>query len=327
MKLEEIGFYTLSDHRAKTAWVDTPLSRCELILTSRCNLNCTYCRGLRDCDKGDMPVNKAVDVLHHWCREGLRNVRFSGGEPTLYGGLPYLVDVCRRGGVERIAVSTNGTAPLNVYQELIDAGVNDFSISLDSGCCSTSTKMSGGVNTVLGKASEAIGWLSKRAYVTTGIVFTEDNISEAESVVRYAHDLGVADIRVIPSAQYNQALNALTGLESEILAAHPILRYRVENISRGNFVRGICSDDYHKCPLALDDMAIAGDSHYPCIIYMREMGAAIGKVSKNMRAERLEWFKRHDTHKDPICRRNCLDVCVDYNNRWRDTNRHGDSAE
>ena len=38
MKLEEIGFYTLNDDRAETAWIDTKLSRCELVLTSRCNL-------------------------------------------------------------------------------------------------------------------------------------------------------------------------------------------------------------------------------------------------------------------------------------------------
>lgn len=320
MKLEEIGFYTLSDYRARTAWVNTPLTRCEMILTDRCNLRCTYCRGLRDSDKGDLPVNKAVDTLNHWCREGLRNVRFSGGEPTLYGALPYLVDVCKRWGVERIAVSTNGMASENTYRELLDAGVNDFSISLDSGCCAMAEKMAGGVPNVLGRVMETIKYLAKRTYVTTGIVFNEDNVSEAANVVQLAHDLGVSDIRVIPSAQYNRALDSLVQTDESVLERHKILKYRVENLKNKRSVRGISDTDYHKCPLVLDDMAVAGDSHYPCIIYMREMGAAIGKVSKNMREERLEWFNKHDTHSDPICRRNCLDVCVAYNNKWRDTN-------
>lgn len=36
-----------------------------------------------------------------------------------------------------------------------------------------------------------------------------------------------------------------------------------------------------------------------------------------MRIERLEWFKNHDCKKDKICRNNCLDVCIDYNNKYQ----------
>ena len=39
-----------------------------------------------------------------------------------------------------------------------------------------------------------------------------------------------------------------------------------------------------------------------------------------MRAERLEWACNHDCMRDPICAANCLDVCVDYNNRVQNTN-------
>jgi len=44
MDLKEIGFYTLSDDRAKQASETSPLQRCELILTARCNFRCPYCR-------------------------------------------------------------------------------------------------------------------------------------------------------------------------------------------------------------------------------------------------------------------------------------------
>ena len=47
---------------------------------------------------------------------------------------------------------------------------------------------------------------------------------------------------------------------------------------------------------------------------MREGGNAIGNISHNMRKERIEWMKKHDSHKDPICRKNCLDVCISLNN-------------
>lgn len=63
-------------------------------------------------------------------------------------------------------------------------------------------------------------------------------------------------------------------------------------------------------------MAVNQGLHYPCIIYMREGGKAIGKVGDNMRAERKAWYENHDTHCDPICKKNCLDVCTEYNTRF-----------
>ena len=48
MKLEEIGFYTLDDERAKHASETSPLWRCELLLTNKCNFHCPYCRAFYD---------------------------------------------------------------------------------------------------------------------------------------------------------------------------------------------------------------------------------------------------------------------------------------
>ena len=100
-----------------------------------------------------------------------------------------------------------------------------------------------------------------------------------------------------------------------LLDVHPILKYRVQNILAGRNVREILESDTNKCPLVLDDMAVMGDYHFPCVIYMRERGEPIGKVSKNMRQERFEWFKKHDSKKDKICVTNCLDVCIAHNNK------------
>jgi molybdenum cofactor biosynthesis enzyme MoaA len=83
-----------------------------------------------------MPFYNAKKVLNLWIAEGLKNVRFSGGEPTLYPHIEKLVEHCKGNNVERIAISTNGSANWDKYQALIDAGVNDFSVSLDA-CCSS----------------------------------------------------------------------------------------------------------------------------------------------------------------------------------------------
>jgi MoaA/NifB/PqqE/SkfB family radical SAM enzyme len=317
--LDNIGFYTLSDERARLASKTSPLYRCELILTDRCSFRCPYCRGLRSDLVGDIPPLQAYKTIKLWIKDGLKNIRFSGGEPTLYPKLADLVSVCRKGNIERIAISTNGASKLSLYENLIKIGVNDFSISLDA-CCSSLGNTMAGIHGIWAKVVSNIRALSKLTYVTVGMVFTESNIDSCVDNVMFADSLGVSDIRVIPSAQYNQALTKLSNLPEDVLDKYPILKYRVENINNNLHVRGIGDNDCSKCPLVLDDMAVAGNKHFPCTIYMREYGDCIGTVGKHMRQQRFEWFKEHNTKNDKICRENCLDVCVQYNNTYMDTN-------
>lgn len=319
MKLEEIGFYTLCDSRAYNASTTSPLWRCELLLTDSCNFRCPYCRGLRKDMAGSLPFEQAKYTVDLWCRDKLKNIRFSGGEPTMYEGLIELVKLARFGGVERIALSTNGSADFTEYEELIKAGVNDFSISLDGCCASVGDSMSGGIKGSWDRVVESIKRISERTYCSVGMVFTEENIDGCVESVKFADSLGVADIRVIPSAQYNKALLLLSKLDDSILSRHKILKYRIDNIKAGRHVRGITESDRHKCWLALDDMAVVQGYHFPCIIHLREGGDPIGKVCPTMREDRFMWIKRHDPYLDPICRKNCLDVCIDYNKKASET--------
>ena len=315
--LSEIGFYTLSNERVKNACSTSPLWRAELILTGRCNFKCPYCRSVGG---DDMPYWQAAMTVREWCKQGLKNIRFSGGEPTLYKGLTDLVKLAKTHNVERIAISTNGASSMRRYEELLEAGVTDFSISLDACCAADGDTMAGGRPGAFDKVVTTIRELSKKTYVTVGVVLTEDNKASAEKIIEFADSLGVSDIRVIPAAQAGQQLPALN-VREDILAKYPILRYRINNLANGVAVRGLNDGDARSCGLVLDDMAVMGDKHYPCIIYLRESGEPIGIVGPNMRAEREEWYAKHDGKKDPICSKNCLDVCVDYNNNHAFYNR------
>jgi uncharacterized radical SAM superfamily Fe-S cluster-containing enzyme len=108
--LESIGFYTLEDNRAKSLSINSPLWRCELILTDACNFKCLYCRGLKRKFKGTIPIDRAKVIVDLWAKDGLKNIRFSGGEPTLYKKLPELIKHTKKSGIARIAISTNGSA-------------------------------------------------------------------------------------------------------------------------------------------------------------------------------------------------------------------------
>lgn len=310
--LKDIGFYTLSDDRAKNSSMTSPLKRCELVLTGRCTFNCPYCRHVGG---ADIPLAQARATVNLWCDEGLENIRFTGGEPTLYKGLGELVSLAKDRGVKRIALSTNGAVALRRYLELIKLGVNDFSISLDACCAEDGDKMAGDRRGSFKRVVKNIREISAISYVTVGVVLTADNKERAEDVIRFADTLGVQDIRVIPAAQDGERLPVLE-LNESLLRKYPILRYRVNNIASNTPVRGLINGDSRRCGLVLDDMAVMGDKHYPCIIHLREGGKPIGTMGASTRKDRLEWFKTHDSHQDPICARNCLDVCANYNNKF-----------
>ncbi len=316
MKLENIGFYTLSNSRALNVSGVSPMKRCELILTDKCNFKCPYCRGLKN--KGDLDPDEARETLRLWCDDGLESVRFSGGEPLTYPTLRDLVAYCKKRGVVNIAVSSNGSYPMEDYYSLIRCGVNDFSISLDACCSAFGDKMAG----VAGKwerVTRNIVDIANLVYTTVGVVLTNETVATICRVVEFAHGLGVQDIRIIPAAQEGngneELIRQVELIPQEILNAHPILAYRVANIKQGVPIRGIQEFDTHTCYLPLDDSVVSGGFHYPCVIYMREQGEPIGKVGRYMRGERVAWAVQHDTHTDPICQKNCLDVCVAHNNK------------
>ena len=322
--LKEIGFYTLSNERVKSTSEFSQMKRCEMIITEYCNFSCPYCRGLKDEIYGDRKIKQlSFDEIKRnidlWCLNvPLENIRFSGGEPTLHKNIINIVSYAKSSGIKRIAVSTNGSNKFQLYKELIKCGVNDFSISLDACCADDGDKMAGNKKGSWSVVVENIREISKLTYVTVGVVLTPDNIDRTLDTIMFAHELGVADIRIISASQYNKPIPRLSEVEKEIREVHPILNYRINHFLEGVNVRGIKESDSNKCALVLDDSIITGNFHFPCVIYMREKGEAIGKVSKNMRNERKKWFESHNCFKDEICREMCLDVCVSFNNKYKE---------
>lgn len=323
-KLRNIGFYTLEDSRVVQVSPKSPMWRCEIIITEYCNFKCPYCRGLDNKIYGkrglkQLSLKEIKDIIDIWCKDKpLKNIRFSGGEPTLHPNIREIVKYAKSKGIERIAISSNGSNKLFLYKELIKLGVNDYSISLDACCAEDGDRMAGNIKGSFDKVISNIKQLAKLTYVTVGVVFTQENIGKCIDTIRFADSLGVSDIRIISSAQWNRPISRLKEIEEDILKKHPILKYRVNNFIEGRNVRGIKRTDSHKCHLIMDDSVIAGDYHFPCVIYMREKGKPIGRVNSNMRKERIDFIKKHNCYKDPICRENCLDVCIDYNNRYEE---------
>jgi molybdenum cofactor biosynthesis enzyme MoaA len=310
--LEQMGFYTLTDSRCRDTTGTSPLGRCVLVVTERCNFACPYCRTH---DGRHMRTEHARQVIRLWAENGLFALMLTGGEPTVHPGLLEMVKFAKGMGIPRVGLGTNGAADPELYGALVDSGVDDFSISLDADNAEDGALLSGRSRETWHRVVENTRALAARTRVTVGVVVTEANVGRAAQVVRFALDLGVADVRVNPAAQYAERLPAMD-LDPELTRGHPVLAWRLRNQALGVGVRGLRDDDPDRCWLALDEMTVNQRDHYPCFIYMREGGKPIGPVGADVRAQRARWVQHHNPKDDPICRRNCPDCLVAFNRRF-----------
>jgi cyclic pyranopterin phosphate synthase len=107
-------------------------------LTDRCNLRCTYCmpeEGLQWLAKPDLLTDdEIVRMVRIAVTElGVRDVRFTGGEPLLRPGLVGIVERCA--ALEprpRISLTTNGIGLRRTAAALRDAGLDRVNVSLDT---------------------------------------------------------------------------------------------------------------------------------------------------------------------------------------------------
>jgi cyclic pyranopterin phosphate synthase len=107
-------------------------------LTDRCNLRCTYCmpaEGLEwlplDSQLTDDEVVRLIGVAVE--RLGIREVRFTGGEPLVRRGL---VDIVRRTAAleprPETSLTTNGLGLARIAVALKEAGLDRVNVSLDT---------------------------------------------------------------------------------------------------------------------------------------------------------------------------------------------------
>jgi pyruvate-formate lyase-activating enzyme len=310
--LEHMGFYTMTDFRCSTTSSTSRLGRCVLVLTENCNFACPYCRSHSGVQ---MATTRAKDVIRLWAKDKLFTLVFTGGEPTLHPDLVDLIEFAKDLGIPRVGLSTNGAASMTLYRKLCEKGVDDFSISLDADNAEDGAALSGRGPDAWQRVVDNIREIAALTRVTIGLVFNETNTSRASDIVRFALSLGVADVRLNPAAQFSSHLPAMK-LERELLRGHPILAWRLGNQIHGIGVRGLSETDPDRCWLALDEMTVSWEYHYPCFVYMREGGKPIGPVGADVREQRKRWSERHNPKEDAICSKNCPDCLVAFNRRF-----------
>jgi pyruvate-formate lyase-activating enzyme len=109
--------------------------RVKVVTGFRCNADCMFCY-YKDKLKGpNIAAGTIKKDLDFAFRHGIREVDFSGGEPTIHPQLAELIRYAKAKGFRKVCIITNGIALANkgYYKNLVDAGLDETLFSLQ-GC-------------------------------------------------------------------------------------------------------------------------------------------------------------------------------------------------
>lgn len=114
-----------------------PIDYLRISVTDRCNLKCVYCM-----PEGNIPCLEKEEVLSFEeiikvCKSaaklGIKKIKLTGGEPLVR---PHFVSLVRQikavEGIEEITLTTNGILLEKQLEDLIEAGISQINISLDT---------------------------------------------------------------------------------------------------------------------------------------------------------------------------------------------------
>lgn len=144
-----------------------PLRDLRLSVIEACNFRCPYCMPAdRIPDDHGMEAASRLDfdqvetLVRAFARLGMHKLRLTGGEPLLRKGLPDLVArLARIGGIEDIALTTNGALLARQARALRDAGLHRLTVSLDALDPASFGRLSGG----RGKVADVLAGLQAAA--------------------------------------------------------------------------------------------------------------------------------------------------------------------
>lgn len=236
-----------------------PMQDLRISLLDRCNFRCPYCMPAAQYTEDYQFLTRAARLSHDEIERiasiavglGVSKLRLTGGEPLLDKHVVDLVGRLRRiGGVEDLALTTNGVLLAPVARHLADAGLQRVTISLDSIDDAVFAEMSGGRGD-LGKVFEGIEAAEKAGLDPVKInIVVQRGVNDHTLLDTLAHFRGTGHIvrliefmdvgsrngwsmdQVVPSKDVLHAINARWPL-------HPVSRnYAGEVASRYQYLDG-----------------------------------------------------------------------------------------
>jgi MoaA/NifB/PqqE/SkfB family radical SAM enzyme len=340
----------------------TALHRLTVFVTYRCNLRCAYCKTIvRDArDLRALPQRAVTFGLAEFERmlDGhgatpIQHLHFTGGEASLLRDLPAMVRAAKARGVGCVSLTTNGTQPPAVYEELVCAGVDEVRVSLDDahaaggrgGKVQPAIVQPALIQPAWGAAIatvRALGAMRRGGapfFLILNTVVESRNRADVPDLVRFLLGLGPDDIKLITSVDERNELGAFPGAGDlvarlhAILAEHPperfpLLRRKVATVfaplSIGLEAASPAPDGSWRCYVPLTERTVDGVHYYPCSVYVREGGRPLGSIDEPQDLQRIQtaaFVARGDCRSDPICARYCLHCTREFNQQANEARR------
>ncbi len=197
----------------KTAWA-------VIEVTNSCNLNCIWCYAA---------AGKGSGLSHHMSPEnlkrlitllkanGVRQITFSGGEPTVYPHIKYAVRLAKENGFV-VHMNTNGyILDRKMAQDLSRAGLSQVQINIDSLEAGRHDRIRG-MEKSFERAVQALK-NAKAAGMTTvsQTVITRETEKEIFAIFRFARSLGIDRSRVWDITPSGTAASNMSLLPSDYI--------------------------------------------------------------------------------------------------------------
>jgi cyclic pyranopterin phosphate synthase len=217
-------------------------------VTDRCNFRCTYCmpaEGLPWVPKSEvLTFEEMTRLVGLFSRLGVKEIKLTGGEPTVRRSLPTLVAMLREAHPSlAISMTTNGYLMDRMAQPLADAGLDRVTISCDSLLRHRFAEMTR--RDALDKVLEGMR-ASERAGLNpiklNCVVIAGTNDDEVVDFARFARDTGYEvrfieympldaeqhweRAKVFPSAQILEAIDRVYPMIGEANGSEPATTFR-----------------------------------------------------------------------------------------------------
>jgi cyclic pyranopterin phosphate synthase len=256
-----------------------------LSLTDRCNFRCGYCMPE---DPEWLPKEQILtyEELHGIAemfvtRMGVTNIRLTGGEPLVRRGVPKFLGrlaELKGSGLERISMTTNGVLLPRHAKALVEAGLDDANVSIDSLDPERFRAMTGGgdVDQVLEgiRAARDAGLSLK----LNAVVIRGENEDDVVPLARWARQEGVPlrfiefmpldarggwqPERVVPEREIIEALSEHFEVEPIPRTREPATYYMLD----GDYRLGVISTVSNPFCSSCDRVRVTATGEiYPCL--------------------------------------------------------------
>lgn len=121
--------------------LNRPVKDLRISLTDRCQFRCTYCLPAEHVDvmrnqsqpEKHLSFTEITAAVKAFAQLGVNKIRLTGGEPLLRKNLASLIhDIKAIDGIKEVALTTNAGLLMPVLNDLVNAGLDRITISLDA---------------------------------------------------------------------------------------------------------------------------------------------------------------------------------------------------